>query len=172
MRRFERFAVAGFLVAFSAIGLVAEAFGQGSPNRPPPRAPVRTFVPNYSMPSVTRPNRLPNVGKPSRTGNQSEKTASPPPKDDAPKRPPIWFVSLMTGSDNENNFDYMGQIYARGNYGHGKKARINNDAPAARAFAWFWNMVNANREDLFDNAAVWHEGRCGQEHRRRHDRPR
>ncbi len=85
MCRFERIAVAGFLVAFSAIGLVAEAFGQGSTNRPIPRAPVRT-APNFTMPSVNRPIRLPNIGKPSRTGNQSEETASPTPKDDAPKR--------------------------------------------------------------------------------------
>lgn len=76
-------------------------------------------------------------------------------------RPPIWFVSLLNGSDNENNYEYFGNIRGNGSFDHGRRARIGNDAPAARAFNWFWNMIQANRSDVLEQADIWHEGRCG-----------
>lgn len=83
------------------------------------------------------------------------------PRERQKDRPQIWFVRLMNGSDNENSFKYLGNIRANGSFDHGRNSRIKSTAPSARAFNWFWNMIQTNRNDLFDKAAVWHEGRCG-----------
>ena len=82
------------------------------------------------------------------------------PKTDG-NRSPIWFVQLMTGSDNENSFEYLGNIRAAGQYDHGRKSRITNSSAGARAFNWFWTMVHLGREEVLTQADVWHEGRCG-----------
>ena len=73
----------------------------------------------------------------------------------------IWFVSLLTGSDNESNFEYFGNIRHDGSFDHGRRSRITNESTGARAFNWFWNMIQAGRTDVLDQADVWHEGRCG-----------
>jgi hypothetical protein len=67
----------------------------------------------------------------------------------------------MNGSDNESSFEYLGNIRVNGSFDHGRKTRISKDAPSAKAFNWFWNMVQADRSDLFDKAEIWHEGSCG-----------
>lgn len=74
---------------------------------------------------------------------------------------PIWFVSLLTGSDNENNYEYFGQIRQNGSFDHGRKSRITNDSTGAKAFRWLWNMVQADRSEVLDQADIWHEGQCG-----------
>ena len=73
----------------------------------------------------------------------------------------IWFVSLLTGSDNESNFEYFGNIRHDGSFDHGRRSRITKKSTGARAFNWFWNMIQAGRTDVLDQADVWHEGRCG-----------
>ena len=83
------------------------------------------------------------------------------PRNQEPSRPAIWFVSLMTGPDNESSFEYLGNIRANGSYDHGRRTRITRDAPGARAFNWFWTMVQLGREEVLTQADVWHEGRCG-----------
>ena len=74
---------------------------------------------------------------------------------------PIWFVSLLTGSDNENHYEYVGQIRNNGLFDHGRKSRISNDATSVKAFSWFWNMIRAGRSNILEQAEVYHEGRCG-----------
>ena len=74
---------------------------------------------------------------------------------------PIWFVSLLTGSDNENNYEYFGQIRKNGSFDHGRKSRITTDSTGAKAFSWFWNMIQADRSDVLEQAEIWHEGSCG-----------
>ena len=75
---------------------------------------------------------------------------------------PVWFVSLLGGSDNESDYRYVGMIHADGSYRHGgEKAKVKADAPSAVAFNWFWKVVQANRNDVLTKAEVWHEGRCG-----------
>ena len=76
------------------------------------------------------------------------------------KNPKIWFVSLLSGSDNVGDYCYMGQI-RNDAYDHGRKSRITTEAASAKAFSWFWQAVQAQRQDLFDLLEVWHEGRCG-----------
>ena len=68
------------------------------------------------------------------------------------------FVSVMTGPDNEDAFQYLGQF--RGpDYERGKKSRIGADAPSARAFDYFAECLKRNT--LPASLEVYHEGRCG-----------
>jgi uncharacterized protein DUF6011 len=69
-----------------------------------------------------------------------------------------YFVALLTGSDNEGDFAYLGTIRAD-RYTHGRKSKIGADAPAARAFAWAWGHIAA--DNIPAALQVYHEGRCG-----------
>lgn len=91
---------------------------------------------------------------------------------DAPEgQPPkdIWFVSVLSGPDNEGDYAYMGQVWPprgysaftkeRLEYAHGRKSKISPSAPSAQAFAWFARKVLLEQR-LPDSLEVWHEGRC------------
>jgi hypothetical protein len=72
----------------------------------------------------------------------------------------LWFVKVLTGPDNESSYQYLGIIRGSitgGLYTHGRKSRIGVDAPAAVAFAWFWQR----QDQLPASIAVCHEGHCG-----------
>lgn len=72
----------------------------------------------------------------------------------------VWFVSVLTGSDNEGDFEYLGFFKAGGEYIYGgRKARIGSDAPSAIAFAFFAGQLA--RPTLHPMLEVYHEGRCG-----------
>lgn len=84
------------------------------------------------------------------------------PKDQEPGKPPIWFVKVMDGPDNERSYSYLGNIRHDLTYDHGRKSRIRVDDPRELAFNWMWNrMVRPERADLMEKMEVWHEGRCG-----------
>lgn len=72
---------------------------------------------------------------------------------------PPHFVSVLTGPDNDRSYQYLGCIYGRKVYAHGKKSRISPDAPSAVAFAWVWKRLSAGQ--IHPELGVWHEGRCG-----------
>lgn len=67
-----------------------------------------------------------------------------PERKEGQPEPQIRFVAAMHGSDNENSFKYLGTIYPEGNYSHGRKSSISQDAPSAKAFRWFWAHVRAD----------------------------
>lgn len=70
----------------------------------------------------------------------------------------LHFVSVLTGSDNENDFTFLGTVFSGTNFRHSAKSRIGSDAPSARAFAWAFNRILA---DNLTDASVHHEGKCG-----------
>ena len=71
----------------------------------------------------------------------------------------VFFISLMNGPDNESAFTYMGYIRG-GIYFHGgRKARVGQDAPSNKAFAWTWRALSQNTMPA--TVEIWHEGRCG-----------
>jgi len=76
------------------------------------------------------------------------------PKPDSPH-----FVSVLSGSDNENSYQFVGTIFGNGTYSHGVRSKISVDAPAAKAARWIVERVISGRELV--NCEVWHEGRCG-----------
>jgi hypothetical protein len=70
----------------------------------------------------------------------------------------MFFVALLSGPDNETDYNYLGFI-RNGVYAHGVKSKISADAGSAIAFSWFYGRIAAGV--LPDNVEVWHEGRCG-----------
>lgn len=74
-----------------------------------------------------------------------------------PSKP--WFVTVLSGSDNEASYSFLGSIFADGSYRHGARSKIVHDAPSAQAFAWFHRQLA--RDAIPPTLEVWHEGRCG-----------
>ena len=72
---------------------------------------------------------------------------------------PPHFVSVLTGSNNDGDYTYLGCVFDRVKYVHGKKSRIAPDAPSAVAFSWVWARLTEGR--MPETLAVYHEGRCG-----------
>ena len=68
----------------------------------------------------------------------------------------VYFVSVLTGSDNETDYSYLG-IINNNNFRTTHKSKINPNAPSMKAFSWFWR----NRKRLPKQCEVHHEGRCG-----------
>lgn len=87
-----------------------------------------------------------------------------------------YFVSLMTGSDNESSYSYFGYIRTNDNadgykdFVHGgRKAKVPENAGPVAAFRWLWTLINGRNSDgskrsntLADYPSVefWHEGHC------------
>ena len=79
-----------------------------------------------------------------------------------------WFVSVLTGSDNTSDFQFMGTIFAAGEWNgnptpekfvFSQKSRITQDAPSAKAFSWLHrNLANPKLDQL---VSIHHEGSCG-----------
>ena len=69
------------------------------------------------------------------------------------------FVAVLTGPDNGGDYSYLGTI-RNGRYWHGRRSRIGQDAPSARAFAWFAARVIERGRDA-PGMIFMHEGRCG-----------
>lgn len=96
-----------------------------------------------------------------RTGGRytfSVNRARPERKGDEP--PPRWYVGLLTGPDNGSDYTFLGTIFDGTDYRHGRRSRITPDAPGAKAFAWFWQLLAAGVEPP-PALAIYHEGRCG-----------
>lgn len=81
----------------------------------------------------------------------------------APKEPGAvsHFVSVLTGPGNEIDYAYLGHFFqTSGAYVHGRKSSITEDAPSAKAWAYFGRKV-LDEGRLPEQIEVWHEGRCG-----------
>lgn len=81
-------------------------------------------------------------------------------------KPSLYFVAVLTGPDNEQDYRYLGTIFlghaqpASGcywQYRHGAKSKISPEAQSAKAFSWFWE----HRGQLPEAVQVYHEGTCG-----------
>jgi len=74
----------------------------------------------------------------------------------------VFFVSLLSGPDNEGDYKYFGRI-AGDRFWQGRKnpkpGDIGPDAPSMRAFDWMWTHLL--RDAIPGMLEVWHEGRCG-----------
>jgi hypothetical protein len=74
----------------------------------------------------------------------------------------IYFVSLLSGPDNESDYQYLGHIWASSRrYQHGKKSRIGADAASAKAFDFFWrHLAFFATAVLHPQIEFWHQGEC------------
>jgi hypothetical protein len=66
------------------------------------------------------------------------------------------FVALLSGPDNESDYQFLGTIFPDGTYRHGRKSRISSTAPSAIAFDWVWKHAT----NLPEAVEVHHEGKC------------
>jgi len=73
----------------------------------------------------------------------------------------VFFVSLLSGSSNEEDFSYLGIIPKDDplTFRLTVKSRAGEQAQSVVAFRWFWKQITAGR--LPGSMSVWHEGRCG-----------
>lgn len=77
-----------------------------------------------------------------------------------------WFISLLTGPDNDGSFTYLGAVFpvkqhpGKWTYAHSHKSPLTINEPSAYALEWFcWSL--ATRSPKLSEIEVWHEGRCG-----------
>jgi Family of unknown function (DUF6011) len=69
----------------------------------------------------------------------------------------LHFVSLLSGQDNENDYQYLG-IIRDGRFARTAKSRISADAPSFKAFNWFWNIQHNGDQG---NLIVLRPNKCG-----------
>src|SRR5678816_128563 len=70
-------------------------------------------------------------------------------------KPDLFFVGVLTSPDNLTGYQYLGCL-RQGFYAHGRKSRIAEDAPSAKAFVWLWTHL----ERLPACVEVLHAGHC------------
>jgi hypothetical protein len=72
----------------------------------------------------------------------------------------LYFVSLLTGADNEGDFSYMGIIPTNNmEFRLTKKSAMNDDSVPVKAFRYVTNALKALQMPA--NVEIWHEGKCG-----------
>lgn len=73
-----------------------------------------------------------------------------------------YFVSVLTGNDNERSYCYMGIIYYSNNelvFKLTKKSRITEDALSFKAFDFFFKLLSMNK--IHSDMNIYHSGKCG-----------
>jgi hypothetical protein len=74
------------------------------------------------------------------------------------------FVSVLTGSDNENSYSYLGVFKMGAGYCYGAKSALGGDSPSAKAFAWFhramYTQATMESGSVPEAVEFWHEGKC------------
>ena len=80
-------------------------------------------------------------------------------KKDEEKTP--FFVSVLTGVDNESAYTYMGTIFNNDklSFKLTKNSKIGEDALSYKAFNFFFNYLMNNK--LHEDMRVYHRGVCG-----------
>lgn len=69
------------------------------------------------------------------------------------------LVLVLTGPNNETDYQFLGIIFDSTRYFRGRSSRISESAQSAKVFAWFWRtLANGGMPDYVE---FWHEGRCG-----------
>lgn len=76
----------------------------------------------------------------------------------AQKENPTWFVSLLTGPNNTDDFNYLG-IVSDHQFRTTRKSKMSASSQPVRAFAWMLDKLVKGR--MPQDAEIWHEGRCG-----------
>ncbi len=82
------------------------------------------------------------------------KPAKKPFQDEA-TRP--WFVSVLTGSNNDNDYQFIGTIFQDMSFKFSHRSHISWEAKSVKVFAWVWEHIDS----LPSTVQSWHEGKCG-----------
>lgn len=74
---------------------------------------------------------------------------------------PAWFVQVMTGSDNENHYSYVGVLNPdTGAIKLTKASRFAEDSDTVKAARWVMARV-INHLEIPDCIEIRHSGKCG-----------
>lgn len=76
------------------------------------------------------------------------------PKPDSPH-----FVSVLSGPDNEKDYQFLGTIFDRSQYKHGFRSSVEPTSKSAVAARWVCERLLASKPLV--NCELHHEGRCG-----------
>ena len=75
--------------------------------------------------------------------------------------PNLHFVSVLTGSDNESSYTYLGTVFDGNTFRHGKKSKISPDAVSAKGFDYLWKHIDAVPLDKMEFLPATKCCRCG-----------
>jgi len=77
----------------------------------------------------------------------------------------VWFVSVLSGSDNQDDYRFIGTIFDRGVapkfFAHSNKSKVSKSASSFVAFSWYFNNLIEGNEDAINNVEFFHQGICG-----------
>lgn len=85
-------------------------------------------------------------------------------REDAHTVDPTFFVSLLRGPNNEEDYAYVGVLRRDLGLRFTQASRMGPEAPSALILLWFLDKAKRQRAVLGrakDGVEVWHEGRCG-----------
>lgn len=79
----------------------------------------------------------------------------------ADDKPDFFFVSLLTGSDNESDYSYIGLVQGH-TFRTTAKSKLGADSAPVAGFAWAMRgLLLCAVPQIPRELQVWHEGRCG-----------
>jgi hypothetical protein len=75
----------------------------------------------------------------------------------------VYFVNLLRGPNNEQDFAYMGVVRQKPArfFWTAASGKVGRGAPAHKAIVWMLDALQCRRDVLGKTLEVWHEGRCG-----------
>lgn len=76
-------------------------------------------------------------------------------------KPDMWFVYLLTGSDNESDFTYIG-IISGFSFRTTNKSKLPADSAPVAGFSYAMKaLLLQTVPQIPSSLQIWHEGRCG-----------
>ncbi len=71
-----------------------------------------------------------------------------------------FFVSVLTGSDNNSSYTFLGTFFNRFGYKHSIKSRIGLESNSNKVMEWFFKSYISNIGS-YPTVKVFHSGKCG-----------
>jgi hypothetical protein len=79
--------------------------------------------------------------------------------DEEQGKTPVWFVSLLTGQDNETSYSYIGILTPTKEFRTTAKSKLTADSKPVVAFTWVLGRLVAAAD--LKGVEIWHSGKCG-----------
>jgi hypothetical protein len=77
------------------------------------------------------------------------------------KKEDLFFVSVLTGSDNVSSYTFLGTFFPKDKkYKKSNKSRISDETVSYKVSDWFFNKFIKKEYD-YPTVEVYHEGKCG-----------
>jgi len=70
----------------------------------------------------------------------------------------LFFVSVLSGSDNYSNYSYIGIIKNKSEFRLTQKSKVGSDAISFKAFNYFFNQIKTGK--INNKLEVLHSGKC------------